>query len=38
MTTDENLPPEEPDGENAPDLDDLVDRILSGGNDPSPSA
>lgn len=38
MTPDEDLPQEDSNGEKVPDLDDLVDRILSGGNDPSPSA
>ncbi|WP_256487613.1 MULTISPECIES: hypothetical protein [unclassified Haladaptatus] len=38
MVSDTEYPSEESDGRSAPDLGDLVDRILNGGNDPSPSA
>ena len=30
-----HFPSEEPDDEDAPDLDDVVDRILNGGDNPS---
>ena len=33
-----HLPSDEPEDESAPDLDDVVHRILNGGDDPSPTA
>ncbi|WP_458210034.1 hypothetical protein [Haladaptatus sp. NG-SE-30] len=33
-----HYPSDETDDESVPDIDDLVDRILNGGDDPSPTA